>query len=204
MTNACNQINRENKMSASEVSLMEKTREIMAQARTRKVDFEELAADQYQDKKERGIDPEDIIDAMTTLAAAFYSPTAGYEERGGRVLDNDLDFQQRMLLGNVVGNASWMLEAAVKFLHNSHRSLDRKERVFDGSDNAINEIVSIQDRIEVAQTLQIPHLSEYLPLVAAAYRGVTGETWKPRASQGKDEREQKLAALKERTKQLRA
>lgn len=200
-------LNREAQHNASreEDALAAKTREIMTLARERRVDLEELAADQYQEKKERGVDPEDIIDAMTTLAAAFYSPsTSCREDANGDVPENDLEFQQRMMLGNVVGNANWMLESAVKFLNDNHKNLERKEDRFDGSDNAIEEIIKVQDRIEVAQTLQVPHCSEYLPITAAAYRAVIGEAWQKRAAQGKGEKEQKLAALKARSMQLRA
>jgi len=187
-----------------ESTLAEMTRHAMTEARKRRVDLEELAADLYQEKKDRGVDPEDLIDAMATIAAAFYSPTAvGAKDYSGETMDNDLQFQQRMALGNVVGNANWMAESAVKFLRDNDNRLAKQERYFDGSDNAIDQIIQTQDRIEVAKTLQVPHCAEYLQIVAAAYRGVIGESWKPRAKQGAGEREQRLAALKERTQRLR-
>lgn len=194
---------KQHEVSREQAALNAKTHEIMKMARTRRVDLEELAADQYEEKKERGVDPEDIIDAMTTIAAAFYSPSSGHENIYGDVPDNDLEFQQRMALGNVVGNANWLLESAVKFLRDNHKNLERKDKNFDGSDNAIEQMTRLQDRIEVAQTLQVPHCSEYLPIVAAAYRGVLGEAWQPRAPKGRDERDQKIAAIRERTRQLR-
>lgn len=171
----------------------------------RKVEAGRVAADHYQAKKEAGVSPDDLAEAVATIAAAFYAPGDHYQDQEGEYqVYNDLDFQQRSALGNIVSNAVWMLNSAAERLTKLYTELDTAEATFKGSDGEIYEMNRILDQIDRAKMTQVPNCAEYIGIVKGAYLGVRGEDWKPFVKKGKDPKAQSKEAVLERIKKARS
>ena len=148
------------------------------------------------------VTPEEITDAIATLARAMHSHCEPYTANGIEIT-NGMQFQQRMVVDNIVSNAAWLMKSATERLDEQYRKLDEAEAQFKGSDNEIFQINITLEQIERLNHDIIPTLGEYLPICRAAYRGIMGEDWKPKAKQGKAPKDQAIAALRERIAKAR-
>jgi hypothetical protein len=170
----------------------------------RRIDLEQLAADEYQKHKDNGVSDRLLVRAMAVIAAAFYEPGNPYEDRDGVThVYNDLDFQQKSALGNMCNNARWLMDSAAQRVTELYTQLDQQEAVFDGSDNAIYAINRTLDQIDRCTNTQIPTLRKYGPVTRAAYYAIRGEHWTPPVKKGQSAAELNKSATLERLRRAR-
>lgn len=170
----------------------------------RRVDLEQLAADEYQKHKDNGVSDRLLTRALAVVAAAFYEAGNTYEDRDGVVMTyNDLDFQQKSALGNLCNNAKWLMDSAAQRITQLYTELDQLEATFDGSDNATFAINRVLDQIDRCKDVQIPTLRKYTPITKAVYMAIRGEQWTPPAKKGPSARDQSREATLERLRRAR-
>lgn len=170
----------------------------------RRVDLEQLAADEYMKHKDNGVSDRLLTRALAVVAAAFYEAGNTYEDRDGVVMTyNDLDFQQKSALGNLCNNAKWLMDSAAQRITQLYTELDQLEATFDGSDNATFAINRVLDQIDRCKDVQIPTLRKYSPITKAVYLAVRGEQWTPPTKKGPSARDQSREATLARLRRAR-
>lgn len=162
-------------------------------------DFETAALDAYETAKDGS--GAHVGEALGLIAAYFYNPSEHTDAEGNAY--NALAFQQRNVLGNMCGNAKWMLENAQKHHDDLSTKLDQQEATADGSEIALRNLSITLDQIERARYTQIPACEEWYAMTTAAYHAITGEAWKPFVK-GKSSAEQTADSVKARIAALRA
>lgn len=171
----------------------------------RRIDLERIAADTYQKRCETGVSEELLAKAIATIAAAFYEMGAPYEDDDGVSRTyNDLDFQQKSVLGNICNNSNWMMQSAAERITKLFTELDQLEATFTGADTEVYQMNRVVEQIERLKGVQIPTLRKYSPIAKAAYFGVRGEQWKPYAKGRTTPADQNKRAVLERIRKLRS
>lgn len=169
------------------------------QAHRREATINEIS-DAYADARD-GKPAVNVTEALAVIAGYFYSPGSGSNDEG--IVYNDLAFQQRGVLGNIVNNAVWTLENAHKHLTDLYTKLDQEEATFDDTEIAIRNLNCTLDQLERCKTAQIPACEDWVFTAKAAYLAVIGEEWKPFAKRGKTAAQQSGDALRARIAALR-
>jgi len=171
--------------------------------KNRSDDFEALATDFYDTIIDEKRDP-DLSHAIASIAAFFYAPGNPLSDDEDSGFYNDLRFQQKGMLGNMVQNANWMLENALRHRTELFTKMDEIEATFDHSEIAIRNLNRVCDQIERCQQSQIPACRDWFMMAEAAYRAILGEAWKPFAKRGaspkqhsEDGRKARIARLRE-------
>lgn len=159
-------------------------------ANKRNVPLEHWAAQEFERAIEEPTTDKEIVSALAMLAAAFYEPMDGYDDAEGNHINNAHHYQQKMMLDNIVSNAVYMLEGALKRRNDLDKKLEEIARMGDESTAPINTINNTIEMLERMETQQIPNLISYVQIVKAAYYGCRGEQWKPYAKRGNTESDQ--------------
>ena len=153
-------------------------------ANKRNVPLEHSAAEEYQRCIDKATTDHELVAAIATLASAFYEPMDGYTDADGNHINNAHHYQQKLMLDNIVSNAVYMLDGALKRRNDLDKKLEEIARMGDESTAPINTINNTIDMLERMETQQIPNLIAYVQTVKAAYYGCRGEQWKPYAKRG--------------------
>ncbi|MBE3637344.1 hypothetical protein [Mangrovicoccus algicola] len=161
-----------------------------------------IAADAYQDAKDRNAGNDEAVQAIAVLAACLYDPNTDYIAPNASEA-NALAFQQKGALGNIANNAKWMLESAQQRRDELWQKFDQVEATMDGSEIALRNLERVVSQIEQTEQTQIPACEEYLEIAKSAYEGVIGEKWTPYAKNAKDAKDQSREAILARVQALR-
>lgn len=159
-------------------------------ANKRNVPLEHWAAQEFERAIEEPTTHQELVSAIAMLASAFYEPMDGYDDAEGNHINNAHHYQQKMMLDNIVSNAVYMLEGALKRRNDLDKKLDEIAEMGNESTAPINTINNTIEMLERMETQQIPNLISYVQIVKAAYYGCRGEQWKPYAKRGNTESDQ--------------
>ncbi|WP_138469886.1 hypothetical protein [Poseidonocella sp. HB161398] len=161
-----------------------------------------IAADAYQDAKDRNAGNDEAVQAIAVLGACLYNPNTDYIAPNASEA-NALAFQQRGALQNITNNAKWMLENCQQRRDELWQKFDQIEATMDGSEISLRNLERVVSQIEETEQTQIPACEEYFEITKAAYEGITGEKWKPYAKNAKDAKDQTREAVLARVAALR-
>lgn len=141
--------------------------------------------------------------AIATLAVIFYNPS--FSSSDENKIYNDLAFQQRGMLSNMVSNADWMLQNALKYQTDLFTKLDQLEATYTPGNEVDDRNMSrMLDQIERARFTQIPACEDWFASMKAAYAAIVGQEWKPIARKGALPEKQTQDAIRSRIASLRA
>jgi len=165
-------------------------------ANKRNAPLEAWASEEFDRCIEEPTTDRELVSAIATLASAFYETMDGYDDADGNHINNAHHYQQKMMLDNIVSNAVYMLEGALKRRDTLDETLKKIESLGENSTAPINTIDNTIDMLKRMEKQQIPNLIAYVQTVKAAYYGCRGEHWKPYVKNGADAKSQdRKAAL---------
>ncbi|WP_431299411.1 hypothetical protein [Tabrizicola sp. BL-A-41-H6] len=135
--------------------------------------------------------------ALAQIAAFFYDPVDGY-----RGTYNALGLQQRVALGNMIGNALYQIDRAEDYRAQEKHKLGVLVAQSDGTEISINNINAALDRVDRIENAQLPILRDWLASLKTMHIAATGEAWVAPVKRGANPQQQTREAMNERLARL--